>query len=240
MKIDWVFHKHECAAGDSKAEKKPPHVGCFAVDSPQPDEAVVLQGLNAKPELNGQVAIVCGPSNPQGRYPIQLRGSRVKIAIRPENLRQLGVRIKHLKRKAYSFKCSKHHLKRCSDCCFDFTVLNYLAKQLFKEGEVSPRDITIIADRYSSMEAFTEYRRPQDSGFPRPECQGLVDKEKKALLTKLIGDMEIHGPSKYVAAAVAGLTCFSARRAVLLTRPFCLSHLETALNTLEFHQVIIC
>jgi hypothetical protein len=233
IKADWAFHKHECAAGQFKTEKEPPSIGPFAIDSPQPGEAVVLQGLNAKPKLNGKVAIVYGSLNSNGRYPVQVRGSCDTIAVKPGNLQQLGVRFKNISGKAHSFKCSKHRLDFCKECCFDFTILNHLSKLVFKQGQVTKQNIEMIANSFFAQDGDEEYKREGqgDSDFPQPECHGISDRDKKALLRDLLQDKKAHEPLKDVTVAVVGLSCFSAR-SLPFVQPYCIPHLDTALKIL--------
>eukprot|EP00964_Phaeocystis_antarctica_P013321 scaffold7294_cov75-Phaeocystis_antarctica.AAC.1 len=49
------------------------------------EQHVKLQGLQARPELNGQVAVVLGPLH-DGRYPVKVIGTLEPIRIKPINL----------------------------------------------------------------------------------------------------------------------------------------------------------
>ena len=49
------------------------------------EQHVKLQGLQARPELNGQVAVVLGPLH-DGRYPVKMIGTLKPIRIKPINL----------------------------------------------------------------------------------------------------------------------------------------------------------
>ncbi|GKZ00809.1 hypothetical protein MPSEU_001032600 [Mayamaea pseudoterrestris] len=233
LQADWPFHKPECAATNLKAEKARPTIGDYELDSPHSGEAVVLRGLVAKPALNDQVATVSGRLNSQGRYPVRVRGSDVPIAVRPENVQQLGLYIKYRAGKAPSVKCVKHRAELCEDCCFDFSIINHLLRLSFNHETITSHHIEVIADRFFAQNHYEDSDvQSLDVNFPQVECQGLGDRDKKSVLAALLCDREANGPLNDAMAAIVGLSCFSAR-SLAFVQPYCLSHLESALKVIE-------
>lgn len=74
------------AAAAAAAPPTAPPVAAAAGAAFALGSAVVVQGLQAKPEHNGQAASVLGWDEAKGRYRVSLSGSGVVLALKPSNL----------------------------------------------------------------------------------------------------------------------------------------------------------
>jgi hypothetical protein len=132
---DWALHKLECGSNannteanlrlDDSGDEDQVKTSKYKLELEEGQDCVV-HDLKAKPHYNGKVGVVVG-SSLDGRIAITLKSDGNLLSIKPDNVHCIGVFCRKRKKKSRVFEC-RHGLEVCSECYFDFTTINRLAK----------------------------------------------------------------------------------------------------------------
>jgi len=194
---DWVVHRRECKKARPPGNNEGLHLESIQGDDAQivdykhepgiyPGDDVVVHGLIAKPEYNGMVGVV-GEKLETGRISLTLRSEKKVLTIKPENIYCIGVFCRSRRKKSRVFECA-HGLEVCTECYFDFSTVNRLAK--FK---YSGEDITISFVINQVSEAYFSSVKGDDKdgvfegveGWPA-ECFGMEQHLKQRFVLKAL------------------------------------------------------
>lgn len=212
---------------------------------------MILHSLISKHELNGCAAVISGKLAENGRYPAKVRSQsgEVVVAIKPDNLHRLGVRVEHAKGgegghagggcagdAVRRVVCSAHASESCSVCCLDLVMTNHLLSSWLSRQRAPSRaprlsldDVKRLADGHFAKAPLREVGE-STSGELRclgdSVVEGLPNEQRRAVMRAAL---KIKMPSLAVAASVAGMACFAARHLVV-AQPEALQHLARVLR----------
>ena len=225
---DFPLHKAECS-GTPRAPAAEPAAAPMPVTDFAEDESILIQGVVAKPELNGRAGVVRGPINEAGRHPVELDGRTSALALKPANLLRLGVRCagKHGRR----YECSTHGGEVCEPCCLDLSIANHLGKLRHSQGALlSESSVERVAHahfakmpRVNAGNGYLDPAGPLLAGVP---AQGPANRRGVLQAALASPEKEI---VEAVAAAIVGLACFGVR-AMPIAEPSVLPHLVHLAN----------
>jgi hypothetical protein len=202
---DWAIHKRECRVNISEVEANPRIDDAGAINYVSKPlkyklelvqgQDCVIHGLTSKPHYNGKIGIL-GESTEDGRIAVTLRSGAVNLlSIKPSNLYCLGVFCRKRKKKSRLFEC-KHGSEVCSDCYFDFSTINRLAKLKYDGQEMtSAAAIEQCEETYFSSRTL-EASHVFEKGWPM-ECVGMKEHPEQRFILKAL--VEVEGPVSLLA-----------------------------------------
>jgi hypothetical protein len=235
MRADWVVHKHECSGGTGEGFNDRPPIpsttvspsATSAVQSLQAGKEVVVHSLKAKPKYNGKLGFVHGNQTSDGRYPVKLYSQAVVLAIKPDNVYQIGVSVQQKDGKPTLARCSLHNQEVCDNGFMDFGAANHVWKLRRLKQNVTIEKLEEIAEfHFAGMKHDDEYEFAPAGPI---ECQGLKDERASFVLKSLLDytkDMKDGSSvSIDVKAAIIGLCFYSARKAIVV-KPYAVKQLQ--------------
>ena len=227
---DYPLHKGECPG-----VPQPPPADLAAAPTPVmdfgADDSVLIQGLVAKPELNGRAAVVKGPLNEAARHPVEIPGRTAPLALKPANLLRLGV--KRAGKLGLRLECSAHGGEVCEVCCLDLSIANHLIKLRHSQGGEKLSEDTIERVANAHFAKMPRAHQEEGTGYLDPVSPLLPGVPEGPADRRGVLRAALKSPEKEivdaVAAAVVGLACFGVR-AQPIAQPSVLPHLVYLTN----------
>ena len=127
-------------------------------------------------------------SSLDGRIAITLKSDGNLLSIKPDNVHCIGVFCRKRKKKSRVFEC-RHGLEVCSECYFDFTTINRLAKLKYDGQDMTNAAAAIkhCEDIYfssSSLEGVSGLHSFNE-GWP-VECVGMEEYPRERFILKAL------------------------------------------------------